>query len=298
MNGTKKTDSVVVRKISERDLEAILLDMDIDDEGVPRYMYDSFFNVISENIPEYALGFSGTNPSVAEIREGVKAIFKAKRDEEDNGAFAQRLFSKGFFGEIILHFLLKHLFNTIPLISKIHFKDSRNHEAYGYDAVHVDTDCIYLGEVKFYGLSKSGKSMEKEALDSLLNDISVHFTKEYLESQFTIINKNLSGTNHPEKDKWISEICGLTKLSEKFKKVRVPLLCTYESDMVGEDKVVLESFEETFTTKMRELKKYFDDKNTYKNKDKLDIVLILFPVESKEKIASGIFSKLLAQQGV
>jgi hypothetical protein len=132
--------NVIVRKISEKDLEAILLDMDLDDAGVQRYMYDVFFNALSDNIPEYALGYTGTNLSSDEIREGIKAVFKAQQKGEDNATFLKKLYTKGFFGEIMLHYLLKNLFGTTPLISKVHFKDSRNHEAYGFDAVHVDDD--------------------------------------------------------------------------------------------------------------------------------------------------------------
>jgi len=288
--------NIILRKISEKDLEAILLDMDLDDGGVQRYMYDEFFNALSNDIPEYALGYTGTHPSVAEIREGMKAIFKAQKKGEDQTALLNRLYRKGFFGEIMMHYLLKNLFGTIPLISKVHFKDSRNHEAYGFDAVHVDNDSMYLGEVKFYGLDKDNKTREKKAVEDLIDDIKKHFTKDYLDDQFTIINKNLTGTAHPEREKWLAEISKLSKLSEKFKKIRVPLLCAYEGDFVSESQRIEDEFETTFESKMRELKKHYDDKNTYPNKDRLEVVLILFPMESKQKVVEGIFQKLVAYQ--
>lgn len=49
---------------------------------------------------------------------------------------------------LVLHMFLKEFKNTIPLISKMYFKDSFSQEAKGFDAVHVSQDSLtlWLGE--------------------------------------------------------------------------------------------------------------------------------------------------------
>ena len=62
--------------------------------------------------------------------------------------------SRGEFGELLLHAIIRETYNTIPAISKIYYKDGPNETVKGFDAVHVvvtdDTLELWLGEVKFY----------------------------------------------------------------------------------------------------------------------------------------------------
>jgi hypothetical protein len=66
-----------------------------------------------------------------------------------------------------LHLILRDFIKTVPLISKIHLKDSDGMTVHGFDAVHIG-NCIedsskkslYLGESKLY---KDGKSVELES---------------------------------------------------------------------------------------------------------------------------------------
>lgn len=41
------------------------------------------------------------------------------------------------FIELLLHLLLREYKHTIPLISKVYFKDSAGVPAHGFDAVHI-----------------------------------------------------------------------------------------------------------------------------------------------------------------
>ena len=43
---------------------------------------------------------------------------------------------------------------------------------------------------------------------------------------------------------------------------------------------------------MKELKQYFDDKNNHPLKSKLNIILILFPVQNKVELVKGMHNKL------
>lgn len=43
---------------------------------------------------------------------------------------------------------------------------------------------------------------------------------------------------------------------------------------------------------MRELKKYFDDNNNHSLKTKLNIILVLLPVQNKVELVKGLHNKL------
>ena len=62
--------------------------------------------------------------------------------------------SKGIFSELILHFILREIKGTIPLISKIYFKDSNAVEAHGFDAVHITTEDKKLPKNRLTNVSR------------------------------------------------------------------------------------------------------------------------------------------------
>ncbi|MFQ7418700.1 MAG: hypothetical protein ACLRNZ_01835 [Blautia massiliensis (ex Durand et al. 2017)] len=45
--------NVILLKVNEDDLNTFLVDMDIDDEGNPKYCLDDFTKAICNTIPEY-----------------------------------------------------------------------------------------------------------------------------------------------------------------------------------------------------------------------------------------------------
>lgn len=47
--------NVILLKVNEDDLNTFLVDMDIDDEGNPKYCLDDFTKAICNTIPEYVL---------------------------------------------------------------------------------------------------------------------------------------------------------------------------------------------------------------------------------------------------
>lgn len=46
-------NNVILLKINEEDLNSFLVDMDIDDQGKPKYCLDEFTKAICNTIPEY-----------------------------------------------------------------------------------------------------------------------------------------------------------------------------------------------------------------------------------------------------
>ncbi|MFP9084234.1 Hachiman antiphage defense system protein HamA, partial [Enterococcus faecalis] len=73
-----------------------------------------------------------------------------KKGESIDDKIDNKYLRRGEFGELFLHSILKYLFNTNPLIAKIHFKDSFGHAVHGFDSIHINTDSmtLWLGESK------------------------------------------------------------------------------------------------------------------------------------------------------
>jgi hypothetical protein len=101
-----------------------------------------------EWLPDFALTYEerrsfGTQNAVRRMRKAAHTIYKTEK-------FAKR----GEFGELLLHIAIRQIFNTVPAISKIYYKDSSNDTVKGFDAVHVVVSEgsleLWLGEAKFY----------------------------------------------------------------------------------------------------------------------------------------------------
>jgi len=134
---------------------------------------------------------------------------------------------RGEFEELILHLLLRDFHNTIPLLSKVYFKDSLGHAVHGFDAVHIEptTKTLWLGESKLYTSGKAG-------LKALITDIEEHFKSDYLTSEFMLISKKLTQIdNIPDKDYWLDLISKSKKLIDQLNTINIPLLCTYHCDL-------------------------------------------------------------------
>ena len=101
----------------------------------------------------------------------------------------EKYLKRGEFGEVILHLLLRDFIETVPLISKIHFKDADGITIHGFDAVHIGPSVLnhserslYLGESKLYNCGKTG-------VRELINDIKNHFKRDFLRREFALISK-------------------------------------------------------------------------------------------------------------
>jgi hypothetical protein len=240
------------------------------------------------------------------LREAAKSIYKIteydlmrkaclENDEKAQAELEKLPHQKrGEFGELLLHLILRDFHGTIPLISKVYFKDSSGPPAHGFDAVHISPKekILWLGESKFYNDSKSG-------IRDLINDIKVHFTKNYLNEQIVIIKKNLDCNIIPQREEWINTLNSTSKLSDKLDIINIPLLCTYPHDIYNLYPDLKSQEAITYhETDARGLKKYFDDHNDHLLKDRLNIILILFPVNDKIQLVKMLHEKLWHMQSM
>ncbi|MBS3737391.1 MAG: DUF1837 domain-containing protein [Psychroflexus sp.] len=150
-----------------------MVGFDLNDSGKKTYRLDKLIGILTDVIPEFAFGLhqgslTENTKLVSKIKDAAKSIYKVNAfnevceiylkngflDDDDERKYMRR----GEFGELILHLLLRDFHNTIPLISKIYFKDSYGHAVHGFDAIHIDPaeKTLWLGESKIYINGKSG----------------------------------------------------------------------------------------------------------------------------------------------
>lgn len=269
-------NDIVVLKVDKSDLVSYLLKLDIDDLGQPLYPLELFTEELISVIPEYVFA-EYENPNIPQtqvvqkLREAAKSIYKIKEfdlmrkayledDEEAKNELDKLPYRKrGEFGELLLHFLLRDFRGTIPLVSKVYFKDSSGIPAHGFDSVHISPteEILWLGESKLYTDAKQG-------LKELINDLDKHLKTDYLNDQFLLIKKNLKNNSIPQREEWIKKLSTCRQLKEKLKIINIPLLCVYENDVyskIKEDPTF--DFENYHELNVCDLKQYFDKNNNH-----------------------------------
>ena len=303
------SEKVIVERISEAELKTYLVGFDIDSKNNRYYRLERLVTLLESVIPEFAFGYHegktvGIVRIVDVVREAAKSIYKIEEFEKTREIYlndgyipdddvARNYLRRGEFGELILHLLLRDFHNTVPLLSKIYFKDAYGSITHGFDAVHIQpqTKTLWLGESKLYIDGKAG-------VKALIKDIKNHFKRDYLNDEFTIISKKLKPyDNIVEKDYWLELMDENTTLLNLLESVSIPLLCTYSSDLFRKfDDENRKEFVEAYEKEVRKLKKYFDTKNDHPLKTSLNIVLLLFPVRCKNELVRKMHEKLYQLQ--
>lgn len=304
-------NKVLIMKIQETDIEGMLINNDLGDDGQYSYMEKEFIDSVINYLPEYAMGhdYTPSNPTeyIPYLRDAAKSVLKIKKVEKikkylDSNIpynswepdILQIYNTKGIFSELILHFLLREFKDTVALISKIYFKDSFSQEAHGFDAVHISgNDKLWLGETKFYSDGKNG-------IKALIDDLNNHFNQNYLQEQFIIISRALEH-NNKLREKWIKELNAAKRLEDKFNMIIIPLLCIYEDKVATKiiDAVNKGADADTILIKhISDLKKYFDLHNNFNNKGNVQTLLILLPIESKDRIVVDMLNRIYNMQNI
>lgn len=308
---------VFVLKIDEDDVNTILLNTDIDETGFLQYVYDNFADTFSENILEYAFAYAEIprNQITRMQREAARSLMKLHEvqklheylindipESDWDKDFLKWYRRKGVFGEIVLHMLLKEFKNTIPLISKMYFKDSFSQEAKGFDAVHVSEDgsTLWLGETKFYkNWETKGKVIG--GIEELVGDLKKHFTKNYFNEQFVVIKRGLkSQYAHPQREKWLQILNRPIVLKDVFQYIRIPLLCIYEDSIASQYLKVIDDVlkNEAIIEHTMTVRDYYNLLNDSPHKEQLQTLLILMPIEAKNKLIKYMLEKIWHMQNI
>lgn len=145
---------------------------------------DEFAEYLIEWLPDFALKYSeleefNSGNSRRMLRKAAQVVYTSTKYK-----------SRGEFGELLLHALLREVFDSEPAISKMYYKTATNDTVKGFDAVHivdaVDGLELWLGEVKFYNNNGT------RAIADITKEILEHTDYNYLKDEFLLIdNKSL-----------------------------------------------------------------------------------------------------------
>lgn len=236
---------------------------------------------IMRELPDFALRYSEKEGLSHE--NAMKSIAEAALTIYQTDKYAKR----GEFGELLLHVILKELFNTIPAVSKIYFKDAPNDTVKGFDAVHIvaseDELELWLGEVKFYSSISS-------AITDVTKELEKHLDTNYLRNEFLLVSHKIDEA-WPHADKLNKLIDPDTSLDKVFKAVCIPVLLTYDSDTTKRFSELTEDYKRELLAELTTHYKKFEEKSPIKN---LRVRLILFPLQDKALLVNELHKILEA----
>lgn len=239
---------------------------------------DNLFNCI----PDFCLSYSEVHEVdsaewMDKLRKSVAMIYNSPKYK-----------SRGEFGELLLHYILKDFYKTIPAISKMYFKDGPNETVKGFDAVHVIENNeglldLWLGEVKFY-------KDASQAIKDVIPEIEEHFAHDYLRTEFIAITNKLDKES-PFYEKLSQLISPDTSLDEIFERICVPVLITFNSKVIDKHVKYTNAYKEEMKT---EMEKYFNQFESQFEKLGIDIEVHLFllPLKTKETFVQMLNNKL------
>lgn len=302
-------NKIITQFHDESNISSFYVGYDLTSSGGIVYRVNELIELLMLVVPEFAFGTHiGTSVPLTQVtkimKESAKSIYKIDSFKEARAEYLtssdtvievdDKYLKRGEFGELILHLLLRDFYDTIPLVSKIYFKDSYGSTVHGFDAVHIEpnSEKIWLGESKLYSEGKKG-------VKELIEDLKNHITRDYLNDEFTIISKKIDVLdNIKEKDYWLDLLDSKTKLGEQIKSITIPLLCTYSCGIFANDNDEdSDEFKKAFDEEITKLNDYFVKHNNHPLKDKLDIILILFPIRCKNEVIKKLHTELTLYSG-
>jgi HamA len=240
-------------------------------------------------IPEWSLRYGewdqlSSATMVEMVRRAALKVYTTERYE-----------SRGEFGELMLHAIIRWEFETEPAISKIYFKDRANDAVKGFDCVHVSigTDGkldLWLGEAKFY-------VRRGEAISAVAAELREHLDRDYLREEFAFVLDKIDPSLP-----WADEIRELLDeqrpLDEIVSRVRIPVLLAYDSAIVRGHNEVCPEYESALETEAEATRKALLEKVKL-NPLPRDVVieLILLPVDDKKQLTRLLDQELRNWQG-
>lgn len=241
-------------------------------------------DIIRKVIPEFALGYYAEHAFpltqiVEKVQEAAEIIYTTDKYE-----------TRGEFGELILHLLLRDFCNTVPLVSKIYFKDAYNVTVHGFDGVHATTNGskkLWLGESKLYNDGEA-------AVSDLARDVVNHVNNEYIKKEFALIKRKLP-ENTPDIEYWRELMSKHKRLDEIYDAIVIPMVATYTSRIFVDHNDNTKSYFQDLVAECRSLHGRFQ---TSIEKSDVEIILFLLPVEDKNSLNAELDNRLKAMQSI
>lgn len=248
---------------------------------------------VMEWLPEFALNYDelqsiGYHNAQRMVRRAANAIYKT-----------EKYGNRGEFGEVLLHIAIRQIFSSIPAVSKIYYKSGVNETVKGFDAVHVvatgDELELWIGETKFY--NEVGRAV-RDVCDEIID----HLNTDYLRNEFLLITNKID-PSWPHADSLKKLIDENTSLDEIFARAAIPVLLTYDSDVVKTssiaDQEYIENIKAELTSAYVRLRNRLKEKHIEKFGSPLEITvhIILLPLKDKAKLTIALNKRLKELQG-
>lgn len=274
-----ESDLVLSEQISNAELKAFHVGFEQN-----QFRLQSLVEVIRKVIPEFALGIhEGTSIPLTEVVERLAEAAKTVY-------LTDKYKNRGEFGELILHLLLRDFCGTIPLVSKIYFKDSHNVIVHGFDGVHITDNGtekkLWLGESKLYANGKDG-------VKELAKDIVNHVNGDYLKKEFELIRRKIPNSI-PDIEYWRNLMHKHKNLDDVFDAIVIPLVCTYSSDLFKNHRDATDKYFEDFKAECESLLSELKSKIS----TDVEVILMLLPVPDKKVLNDELDKRLKNMQNI
>jgi hypothetical protein len=251
-----------------------------------RWRAEEFGDHLFDYLAEFAL----THSELAKFSHltARRLMQAAAKSVYASDKFARR----GEFGELMLHALVRELFDSEPAVSKLFYKSSANDTVKGFDAVHVVAPAegeleLWLGEVKFY---EDGRS----AIREVCAELKKHYEDGFLRSEFAVVTRYLDPTW--EHAAALGELLDAnTSLDQIVGRIRVPVLVTYDSSVLASHTSCSEAYVAGFAREISALRDYLGEREL---PAEILVHLLLVPLRSKREFVAALHSKLQAWQAI
>jgi hypothetical protein len=247
---------------------------------------NAFIDYIMEWLPEFSLnskerdGLIHAN-AVDSLKKVAMLVYKTEKFK-----------NRGEFGEIFLHAAIRSVFNSVPAISKIYYKSSHNETVKGFDCVHVVGPVsnleLWIGEVKFY-------DEISRAIRDVISELKEHLKVDFLRDEFVLISNKLDGSD-PHANEVQKIISKRNSMDNIFKRIRIPILLTYESNTVKQYKSICDEYKDAFNKEITG--HYLKFIKKFKDLPPVSFHLFLLPIENKAELVSTLDTKLKAWQTI
>lgn len=273
-----KSELVLEERIHEATFRAYHVGFDEN-----QFRLQPLVDVIRSVIPEFALGYhAGTQVPLTDLVDRLK-------EAAETVYLTDHYQNRGEFGELILHLLLRDFCGSVPLVSKIYFKDSHNVPAHGFDGVHVTANDkkLWLGESKLYKTGKEGAA-------GLADDLKKHVNADYLRREFSLLSRKLPNTI-PDIEHWRDLMDKHKRLSDVYAGIVIPMVCTYTSPIFQTHVDSTAKYFADFESDCRKILAEFQNKRIQTS---CDVVLMTLPVPCKNELNAELDKRLKHMQNI
>lgn len=182
-------------------------------------------------------------------------------------------FKKGDYGELLLFIILTVIHKVPKFVTKVRLRSSIKEQIKGFDCAHFTIEkgepILWLGEAKFHK-SFSG------ALADALKSIKDHFERNYLKDEISILYSNIEANKNSDLTVLKKALRGKSLDDIQF---RVPILLTYDSDVIKNNKSIDKTFKTQLEAELANLNVSIEGKKI-KLGSNIELFFILFPLHT------------------